>query len=139
MKPRLAPFVGALASALLAASTGTATAHVVSHKPTVFHRSSSGMTVSMKKGKTFKVSLHGCGDCGDYWSYGHRPDRKVLAKAAKTRTVSEAPPGAVGGTDHRVWTFKAVGRGTTTMRMVEHSASHHNKVIARFTLTVKVA
>ena len=97
------------------------------------------MTFAVKEGKTFKVSLRACGDCGDHWSYQHRPDASVLKQIGTPKTVSEAPAGAVGGNNHKVWTFKAVGKGTTKMRMVERTARNHNKVIDHFTLTIEVA
>ncbi len=103
-----------------------------------FGYSDSGRTVHVSKGATFKVRLKGCGDCGDYWSFSHRPDKAVV-KVVSRRVVAAAKPPAVGGYDHTIWTMKAVGRGTTTMRMAEHSASQHGKVIKRFSLTVKVS
>ena len=138
MNPRLA-VTAATSTLLIGSFAGTAAAYPYSHKPVVFHKSSSGMTIAVKEGKTFKVSLQACGDCGDHWAYKHRPASAVLEQIGTPKTVSEAPPGAVGGNNHKVWTFKAVGQGKTTMRMVERTARDHNKVIGHFTLTVEVA
>jgi hypothetical protein len=50
--------------------------------------------------------------------------------------VSTAKPGAAGGYDLVTWTFKAVGKDKTTMRLVEHSPAQ--QVTKHFRLTVKV-
>ena len=114
---------------------GSAAATSGSHASYVFTNADSGKTATLTAGTTFKVRLKGCGDCGDSWSFSHRPSTKVV-KVVKRQVIPVAKPGMVGGYNHTVWTMEAVGQGTTTMRMAEHSASQ-GKVIKRFSLTVK--
>jgi predicted secreted protein len=104
----------------------------------VYTQKNSGQTVSATVGSKFKIRLKACGDCGDSWSFKQRFDRTVV-KLVRTNKTSSATPPAVGGIDTLTWTYKVVGGGTTTVRMVERSASDHQKVIKRFTLTVRAA
>lgn len=130
---------GATVAALVGSLTGTASAHPArgTAAPVVYHDKASGHTISVAEGKTFKVSLEACGDCGQHWSFTHRPAAATV-EVEHRRVVSDAKPPAVGGNDHTIWTFRAVSTGKTTMRMVERSADDGNKVIKRFTLTVEV-
>jgi predicted secreted protein len=138
VNPRLA-LAAVIATTLIGSLAGTASAQPAggSSAPAVYHYAASGKTIVVKSGKTFKVSLEACGDCGARWSFGHRPASAIL-KVTGNKTVSDAKPGAVGGNDHQVFTFKAGHNGKTTMRLVERSAEKSDAVIKRFTLTVRV-
>jgi predicted secreted protein len=103
----------------------------------VYTNHDSGKTVTQVRGSTFKVRLKGCGPCGLYWSISKKPDAAVVERVGH-KTTKPINPSTVGGYDRTTWTFKAVGHGTTTMRMAEHDAKQRNKVIKRFSLTVKV-
>lgn len=138
MKTRLA-LVASASTALACSLAGIASAQaaVTATSPVVYHAGSSGKTVIVTQGTTFKISLEACGDCGDSWSFSHRPASSIV-KVTGHKTVSEAKPPAVGGQDHQIWTFKARHNGTTTIRLVERSAEKSNKVIKHYSLTVKV-
>ncbi|HEX3705204.1 MAG TPA: protease inhibitor I42 family protein [Mycobacteriales bacterium] len=139
MNPRLA-LAATTVAALVGSLTGTAAAHPArraSH-PIVFDHHDSGRAISVTRGTTFKVSLEACGDCGQYWSFAHRPAGATL-KVEKKLVKPDAKPPAVGGNDHTIWTFRGVGKGRTTMRIVERSAENRQKIIKHFTLTVGVA
>lgn len=103
----------------------------------VYTQKKSGQTVSATVGSKFKIRLKACGDCGDSWSFSRRFDKNIVKLVRANKTTSATPP-AVGGIDTLTWTYKAVGGGTTTVKMVERSASQRQKVIKRFTLTVRV-
>ena len=103
----------------------------------IYTHADNGKTEHLAVGTKFKVRLKGCGDCGDTWSFKQKPDPHVV-KVLGRNVYTEAQPPAVGGYDHTVWTMRVVGNGTTTMRMVERSASQNNKVIKRFSLTIQV-
>ncbi|MGN6474687.1 MAG: protease inhibitor I42 family protein [Mycobacteriales bacterium] len=129
-----------MASALLVAAPVAATPATAAATSTVhvYHQKDSGRTIHITRGEKFKVRLKACGDCGDSWSFSHRPAKTIVKYLGKT-TRSTATPPAVGGEDIVTWTFKGVGAGTTKIGLAEHAASQGNKVIKRFSLTVKVS
>ncbi|HVX70188.1 MAG TPA: protease inhibitor I42 family protein [Mycobacteriales bacterium] len=101
----------------------------------IYTHADSGRTVGVSHGAKFKVRLKVCETCGYHWSFAKRPDKHVIVLKHKT-DVSSAKPPAVGGINTVTWTFKAVGKGKTTMRLVEHSPAQ--QVTKHFRLTVKV-
>lgn len=124
-------------TAVLAAGPFAAGA-AASAEPPVYTHADSGKSVKLAHGTTFKVRLKGCGDCGLFWTISHHPDPGVVKQVGHKVVKPVAKPPAVGGYDHTTWTFKTVGNGATTMRMAEHDAKNHNKVVKRFKLTVQV-
>lgn len=122
---------------LVAAPVATPAAAMTTSTVHVYHQKDSGRTIHITRGEKFKVRLKACGDCGNSWSFSHRPAKAIVKFLGKS-TRSTATPPAVGGEDIVTWRFKGVGAGTTKIRLAEHSASEGNKVIKRFSLTVKV-
>ena len=102
-----------------------------------FGASDSGKTVRVAKGATFVVKLKQASDGGYLWRYRVKPDPKVLRRVKHKTTSSCHAPYCVGGTTTIFWTFKAVGRGRTTVDLIE-KRSFEKKPIKRFKLIVKV-
>ncbi|HWC36213.1 MAG TPA: protease inhibitor I42 family protein [Mycobacteriales bacterium] len=100
----------------------------------VYTKADSGHTEQITKGTTFKIRLKNCADCGDAWSFKTKFDSRYVKLIGKTKKSSATPP-AVGGIDTDTWTYKVVGKGTTTVKMVQKGPSQ--KVIKRYTLTIK--
>jgi predicted secreted protein len=124
-----------IATPLAAAASPSAT----SVGTTTYNGTQSGKTIMVKPGAVFKVHLHYCSDCGDNWVFSRKPAATTVAFEGRKNTSTAKAP-AVGGENDGYWTFKAVGKGTTTIGLAEHSAEKKDDaVIKRFTLTVKVS
>jgi predicted secreted protein len=137
---RFAAASAALVCSLAVASAPVAASASAGSTPTkveVYTLKDSGRSVSVLRGKTFRVRLQNCGDCGEQWVISTRPRPRVLSLVSRHETSTAKPP-AVGGENHTIWTFRADEPGRTTMAMSEHSAEKGGKVIKRFRLTVTV-
>lgn len=119
-------------SAVLAVSGGSFAVAAASGTTPVYKHKDSGRTVHLAVGSKFKVSLRTCADCGDRWSWVHRPDAQVVKLVSK-RVVSHVVPPAVGGIASTVYTFKVVGAGRTTEKLVEKGPS--GMTVSHFHLT----
>jgi predicted secreted protein len=126
MRPLLAALVLALAVAPAAEAK-------------TYRAADSGRSVKLAKGKRFKVRLSQHTDGGYLWRYRTRPNAAVL-KRVKKRTITPCHAAyCVGGKSTIVWTFKAVGRGRTRIRLVEKRPfEKKQKPIHRFKLRVRV-
>ena len=137
MTKQIARFLVAVSALVLTAGPLAGSASAATSGPHVYKQADSGRTVGLTYGSKLKVRLKVCEDCGDRWSFAHRPDAKTLKLVHKT-DVSSATPPAVGGINTVTWTFKGVGYGKTTLKLVKRSASQGQKVTKRFSLTVNV-
>jgi predicted secreted protein len=102
--------------------------------PTVYTLANNGQTVLLSKGMIFKVSLKTASDGGYFWTFADKPDRAIVALVSKH---VRHKAGVIGGYSHTVYTFKSVGAGSTTEKLVEKRSGAH-KSIRHFTLTEKV-
>jgi predicted secreted protein len=120
------------AGAVGAAHQSTPTRHV-----RVYTQADSGRTVRATVGSTFKIRLTNCGSCGYRWRYSHRPDPQVM-RVVHISTRSETKPGQVGGNERVTYTIRAVGRGTTSIGLVDQGPGTNPKIARRFHLKVIV-
>lgn len=103
-----------------------------------YKKADSGKRVKLAKGETFKVRLKQHTGGGYLWQYRRKPNPAVL-KRVKKRTITPCKAAyCVGGNSIIVWTFKAVGRGRTTLALVERRSFGNRKPINRFSLRVRV-
>jgi predicted secreted protein len=124
---------------VLVAAIALAVALAPTAEAKTYRKSDSGKRVKVAKGKTFKVRLKQHTGGGYLWRYAKRPDRAVV-KRVKKRTITPCKAAyCVGGNSIIVWTFKAVGRGRTKIRLVEQRPFEKDKKpINRFKLSVRV-
>ena len=126
---------GSIAAQATAASGSTAR---------VYHLSDSGRTVHASKGATFRVSLIAATDGGFSWDFSRRTNAAVV-KYSGRKGYSLAPspqttPPTVGAPTRQVFTFHAVGDGTTLFKLGEYPPGPRGQKAERsFSLTVKVS
>jgi predicted secreted protein len=104
-----------------------------------FKQADSGSSVTVKKGKRFKVRLEQASDGGYEWKVA-KPAKARVLKLVRTRTLPGScagDPYCIGGTTTFVATYKAVGRGRAKVRLV-HQRSFSGETIGRFKLDVTV-
>ncbi|MBV9665382.1 MAG: protease inhibitor I42 family protein [Actinobacteria bacterium] len=73
----------------------------------------SGKTVPAHPGDAIVLTLTDCFSCGYHWNITTAPDANVVAHRSTQDTQANNPPGQVGGSGTRVFTFQAVRAGTT--------------------------
>jgi predicted secreted protein len=76
-------------------------------------------------------------DGGYTWKVARPPSPSIL-KLVSDRTVVTTPKGVVGGADTRVFVYRAVGKGKTSLRLAESQSFTRHSQIAKFTLSVRV-
>jgi predicted secreted protein len=79
--------------------------------------SDKGKTVAARSGDTIVVSLIDCFSCGYHWNITAAPDVKVVAHRSTVDQQAQNAPGQVGGSGKRVFTFQAVGAGSTSVTL----------------------
>jgi len=77
-------------------------------------------------------------DGGYKWTVSHRPASKIL-RLVSNQAVRTEPPGVVGGTDERVVVYRAIGKGKTSLKLIESRSFQRDSQIAKFTLSVRVS
>lgn len=125
--------LAALSTGVVIASAAVGSTAIASTHSPVYTHKDSGRTVHLNTGTVFKIRLKTCADCGDSWSWKHRPNHHVIKQLHRLHVVSTVKPPAVGGIAHTVARFKVVGTGTTSLVLVEKGPS--GKRIAHFKLT----
>jgi predicted secreted protein len=70
-----------------------------------------GRRVAARRGDAIVVSLTDCFSCGYHWAITTPPDNKVVAhRSTQDEPAANSP---AGGSGRKVFTFQAVGAGTT--------------------------
>jgi predicted secreted protein len=100
-------------------------------------KKSSGQTVTLHRCERLTIRLNEAFDGGYQWKATRRPAPSIL-KLLSDRAISNAPKGAVGGTDTRVFVYRAVGKGRTSLKLTESRPFVPHSQIAKFTLIVRV-
>jgi predicted secreted protein len=99
---------------------------------------SSGHTIVLGVGQRLNVKLRANDSTPYRWDFTKRPNLSILRFAALTKTTDPHPPGLVGVPGHYIYRFKALRRGTTSLKLAYHYIDRRSPVATRFTLTVKV-
>ncbi|HVT64719.1 MAG TPA: protease inhibitor I42 family protein [Mycobacteriales bacterium] len=130
----------ALPAVTAQAAPAAAAAAKASH-PHVYHLSDRGRTVHVAKGERFKVSLQQATDGGYEWVVTKHPDASILKYVgSKTHVAKQQDPAhpIAGAPTKEVFTFRAVGSGTTSFKLAEKRFGRE-KAVKRFKMTVKVS
>jgi predicted secreted protein len=127
----------AAAAAILALAVLPAGASARTCKKLTVGQKSSGHTVTLHHCDRLTIRLTQQFDGGYQWKIVRRPSAKVL-KLVSNKTVAPPVTGLVGGTDTRVIVYRAVGKGQTSLKLVESRSFQRNSQIAKFTLVVHV-
>lgn len=98
---------------------------------------SSGHTVTLHRCERVTIRLKEEFDGGYMWKVARRPAPSIL-KLISDKAVVTTPKGAVGGTDTRVFVYRAAGKGRTSLRLAESRSFASHLQIAKFTLLVRV-
>lgn len=96
----------------------------------------SGRSITAASGQSVVISLDANPTTGYQWDLDGAPDPAVL-KLVNSRYRRD-PLGAVGGGGIDVWTFEAMGAGTTRVKLVYHRPFGQKQVAREFTLSVTV-
>ena len=104
---------------------------------TVTH-SSSGKTLGLKKGHELAVDLRTVYTAGYEWFWTQRPAKGVVKVVSKRLKPYPHKSGEVGYPYHTIFLLKAVGSGTTTIKLVERRSFDKTDVAAHFALTIHV-
>ena len=120
--------------AVLAASGGVAMARTIEQG-----QSSSGRTVTVKRGDTIKVTLGGAsGSTGYAWEQPREPPANVLRFVGESIEQVNCPPHVVGCPQNTTFTYRARGRGRARITLRLMPPSKGAKPAKRFTETVIV-
>lgn len=87
-------------------------------------------------GQSFSVSLDENGTTGYLWNY--KIGDESIVKLEKSEFTSSAPKGVAGAGGTRIFTFRAVASGKTTI-VLNYARSWENAPIKTVTVTVEVA
>jgi predicted secreted protein len=97
----------------------------------------SGQTVLLRPCDRVTIRLREAFDGGYQWKVTRRPAASVL-RLVSDKVVVTTPKGAVGGTDRRVFVYRAVGKGRTSLKLGESRPFMRHSQIAKFTLFARV-
>jgi inhibitor of cysteine peptidase len=97
----------------------------------------SGRTLYLRKGDVVQVTLAENQSTPYRWAFTTHPSRSVLRLTKSVYIPSPAPAGVVGRGGHQVFKFKAVGSGTTALKLVLRYIANPKKVASTFSLQVR--
>lgn len=93
-----------------------------------------GTTVRVAVGDAIVLTLRECASCGSRWDYeAPRPDASVVEEVSDRREQ-----GTAGSDARRTWTYRAVGAGTTEIRLL-YVPPGDEPPTERYAVTVQVA
>lgn len=78
-------------------------------------KADSGHTVAAHPGDAIVLTLDDCFSCGDHWEITTATDGNLVAHHSTDDQQVKNPPGQVGGSGTRVFTFEALRPGTTRL------------------------
>jgi len=98
----------------------------------------SGTAITLAAGDTLRIELAANETTGYFWVLDESLDQSILQQVGESEYVGEPDPApGSGGTD--IWTFEAVGAGTTTLTLNLERLNDTNPETAQtFQITVKV-
>jgi predicted secreted protein len=105
---------------------------------TTVRANASGRSLVLQRCDRLTIRLTESFDGGYAWTVSHRPASRIL-ELVSNQAVRTEPAGVVGGTDERVVVYRAVGTGTTSLRLIESRSLQRGSQIATFALSVRVS
>lgn len=94
-------------------------------------------TITLKTGDVCEIKFITNASTGFWWQWINRPEITVVDSMGN-RYVSNAPAGMVGASSTRYWKFKAMQRGTQTLKFVYARGNRNEAIKTRdITITVK--
>jgi predicted secreted protein len=127
----------ALAIAVTVAALALATCQPALAMTVGLTKRDSGRTVFLRDGDVVQITLAENRSTPYRWAFQTRPSRTVLRLTKSVYVPSPAPPGVVGRGGHHIYTFKAVGTGTTALKLVLRYIANPKKVASTFSLRVR--
>ena len=97
----------------------------------------SSRTVHLRRGDTVRITLAENQSTPYRWRFARRPSSRVLRLVKSEYIVPPMPPGQVGGGGKHVYTFRAIRRGRTSLRLVESLFGEPRTIARRFSLSVR--
>jgi len=98
----------------------------------------SGRTLKLHKCDRVTISLQEASDGGYRWTVAHAPSKGVLKLVTQSEGTDVAPP-AVGGYSTHSFVYEAVGKGSTSLKLVEARSFEKHSKIGGFKLSVRVS
>lgn len=138
MSPRQLCLVLTSLTAIGAVAAAPATSMARTCGNVTLGQKNSGHTVTLHRCERLTIRLKQAFDGGYSWKVARRPAPSIL-KLVSDKTVAPTPKGAVGGTDTRLFVYRAVGKGKTSLRLTEGRPFVPHSQIAKFTLFVRVS
>ena len=121
------------AGLVLAGSAGSLAAGTTT---TVATGKQDGKTVSVRAGGALEIRLKGCyGSCGYRWLTTHKPDPKVLRQLSSRIVAAQV----TGRPEVQVIRYRAVAKGTTSLKLGYTGPGRGRKPEDSYTLTVRVS
>jgi inhibitor of cysteine peptidase len=99
----------------------------------------SGTTVTLEAGQQVEISLESNASTGFQWNLAGEPDAAVLELVSSTYVEPETSDDVVGAPGTEIWTFEAVGTGTTSVELAYFRPFEPETVGGTFSLTVDVS
>jgi predicted secreted protein len=100
--------------------------------------SASGRTVSVKAGHEIRLDLRTDVHDGYGWVITTHPAKAEVALVSRHVVAYAHAKGAVGFPYHTYYLLKAVGHGSTTIKLAERKTTNTSTVARRFTLGLRV-
>jgi predicted secreted protein len=125
--------VASAVAVLSLSAIGIGSAAPAGHIP-IYTGGDSGQTAHLIEHHEFKVSLETSTDGGYSWAFKQKPNSAVVKLVSKHLKSDPHKAGTVGFGSHTIFLFRAVGRGTTSMRLVERRSFEKSNVVKRFSL-----
>lgn len=100
---------------------------------------SSGHRVTLMPGQKLKIDLRTASDGGYRWVITKLPGQGSVRLLAKNVKPYPHKKGTVGFPSHTIYLLRAVGPGSTSIRLAERPAGSASPVAQRYTLRIRVA
>lgn len=128
----LLALVLSLALALAACGGGAETA------PLLLTQEDDGTSVTLEPGQQLAISLESNPSTGFKWNLTEEPDANVLSLVSSTYVEPATTGQVVGVPGTEVWTFEAVGTGTTSFELAYFRSFEPETIEGTFSLEVEV-
>jgi predicted secreted protein len=96
-----------------------------------------GNTYTVRPQTAIVLKLTSVPSAGYHWRL--KPLDKSVVRLVSHRYVSHAKPGAVGGSGMEIWRFRAVGAGSSRIRVVYLPPGRNTKPARHFYVTINVS
>lgn len=96
----------------------------------------SGRRLQFRPGDTMRIALAENRTTPYWWTFAVRPSKSVLRLTSSKYVPNPTPPNFAGGGGEHFWTFKVVGHGSTSLKLVLSYLGKRKKIIGRFSIHV---